>query len=139
MNSTSFAEFGGNFARVVDGNDLVGWPGAPGWTTTGVAGSGDCAETDGDNEHASATAAMITPGHERNFTVKRKNLFIGGELSSNAGLYIITKRPRKRVQAASTKCLSGQGALDGLSQPIAVTAGSITNPVTYDAATGVNH
>ena len=100
MNSTSFAEFGGNFARVVDGNDLVGWPGAPGWTTTGVAGSGDCAETEGDNKHASATAAMITPGNERNFTVKRKKFFIGGELSSNAGLYITTKRPRKRVQAA---------------------------------------
>src|SRR5689334_16636718 len=67
MNSTSFAEFGGNLARVVDGNDLVGWPGAPGWTTTGVGGSGDCAETDSDNKHASAIVAMITPGHERNF------------------------------------------------------------------------
>jgi hypothetical protein len=69
MNSTSFGEFGGNVARVVDGNDLVGWPGAPGWTTTGVAGSGVCAETEID-KHARATAAMITPGHERNFRVK---------------------------------------------------------------------
>jgi len=67
MNSTSFAEFGGNFARVDDGNDLVGWPGAPGWTTTGVAGSGVCAETDSDSKHAAATT--ITPGHKRNFRV----------------------------------------------------------------------
>lgn len=95
MNSTSFGDTGGSFARVFDGNDLVGWPGAPGWTTTGVAGSGDCAETDNDNEHPRAMAAMITAGRERTSRVKRKYFFIGGELFSNAGLYITTKRPQE--------------------------------------------
>src|SRR5690242_14781150 len=33
MNSTSFREIGGSFARVEEGNDLVACPGAPGWTT----------------------------------------------------------------------------------------------------------
>jgi hypothetical protein len=34
INSTSFWESGGREALVDDGNDLVGWPGAPGCTTT---------------------------------------------------------------------------------------------------------
>ena len=44
-------------ARVEGGSVRVGWPGAPGWTTTGVAGSPCCAETDSDNKHARAPAA----------------------------------------------------------------------------------
>jgi hypothetical protein len=35
MNSTSFCESGGSFAVVEDGSFRLGWPGAPGWTTTG--------------------------------------------------------------------------------------------------------
>src|SRR4051812_32284661 len=34
MNSMSFPEMGGSFALVFDGSVAVGWPGAPGWTTT---------------------------------------------------------------------------------------------------------
>jgi len=36
MNCTSAAELGGSVALVEGGNVLVGWPGAPGWTTIGV-------------------------------------------------------------------------------------------------------
>jgi hypothetical protein len=36
MNRVSAGECGGNVARVDGGNVRVGWPGAPGWTTTGV-------------------------------------------------------------------------------------------------------
>jgi hypothetical protein len=57
MNWTSAGEVGGNVARVEGGNVRVGWPGAPGWTTTGVAGSACWAETDSDNKHARAPAA----------------------------------------------------------------------------------
>src|SRR5690242_13151421 len=35
MNSTSFCDSGGSFAVVEDGNFRLGWPGAPGCTTTG--------------------------------------------------------------------------------------------------------
>jgi hypothetical protein len=38
MNSTSACERGGRVPLVVGGNVLLGWPGAPGWTTTGGAG-----------------------------------------------------------------------------------------------------
>ena len=36
MNRVSAGECGGNVARVEGGSVRVGWPGAPGWTTTGV-------------------------------------------------------------------------------------------------------
>ena len=45
-------------ARVEGGSVRVGWPGAPGWTTTGAAGSACWAETDSDNKHARAPAAQ---------------------------------------------------------------------------------
>src|SRR5215467_2225608 len=38
MNSTSFCESGGSFAVVEDGSFRLGWPGAPGCTTTGDGG-----------------------------------------------------------------------------------------------------
>ena len=54
MNCTSAGEGGGSVALVEGGNVRVGWPGAPGWTTTGVS----CAETDSDIKIASVPAAM---------------------------------------------------------------------------------
>lgn len=43
MNSTSACDRGGSVALVDAGSFLVGCPGAPGWTTTGVVASGCCA------------------------------------------------------------------------------------------------
>src|SRR5437868_799175 len=51
MNCTSAGECGGNVAVVEDGSVRVGWPGAPGWTTTGPC----CAQTDNDKEAARST------------------------------------------------------------------------------------
>jgi len=48
MNSTSFGERGGKVALVDGGRVRVGWPGAPGCTTTGVAGPDCCALTGND-------------------------------------------------------------------------------------------
>jgi len=45
MNRTSAAERGGSVALVDGGSVRVGSPGAPGCTTTGVAGSACCAQT----------------------------------------------------------------------------------------------
>ena len=45
-------------ARVDDGSVCVGWPGAPGCTTTGVAGLVCCAQTGSEYEPAMATAAI---------------------------------------------------------------------------------
>jgi len=52
MNCVSAGECGGKVARVVDGSVRVGWPGAPGWTITGVS----CAQT-GSAKHVSVAAA----------------------------------------------------------------------------------
>jgi hypothetical protein len=60
MNSTSAGATGGNVGRVSGGSDLVGCPGAPGWTTTGVAGS--CAATESDNKHTRAQPAIKQKG-----------------------------------------------------------------------------
>jgi hypothetical protein len=60
MNSTSFGERGGSVALVDGGNVRVGWPGAPGCTTTGADVSACCAQTDGENETV-RVLATITP------------------------------------------------------------------------------
>ena len=57
MNCTFAGECGGSVAFVEEGSVRVGWPGAPGWTTTGDSRLVCCAETDNGNEHESATAA----------------------------------------------------------------------------------
>jgi hypothetical protein len=58
MNSTSFGERGGSVALVDGGSVLVGWPGAPGCTTTGGAfESACCAQTGCDKKHVRAPAA----------------------------------------------------------------------------------
>lgn len=68
MNFASAGEYGGNVALVEDGNVLVGWPGAPGWTTTGVC----CADTDSDKKQTRVPAV-------------RKKHFIGVESLSKVG------------------------------------------------------
>jgi len=55
MNSTSFGELGGSVALVDGGSVRVGWPGAPGCTTTGGAGSACCAQTENDAARVLAT------------------------------------------------------------------------------------
>ncbi len=60
MNSTSFCERGGSVALLEDGSVRVGWPGAPGCTTTGGALESDCCEQTGSaKKHVRAPAAMI--------------------------------------------------------------------------------
>src|SRR5262249_35026491 len=49
MNCTSAGETGGSVARVVGGRVRVGFPGAPGWTTTGFDGVACCAKTCNEN------------------------------------------------------------------------------------------
>jgi len=59
MNSTSFGERGGSVAFVDGGSVRVGWPGAPGCTTTGGdLESACCAQTGSDKKHVTAPAAM---------------------------------------------------------------------------------
>ena len=55
MNCTSEGEAGGSVALVVGGRVRVGFPGAPGWTTTGVDGEACCAETRKGNKPAAAS------------------------------------------------------------------------------------
>jgi len=57
MNCTSAADAVCNVGLVEDGNVVVGWPGAPGWTTTGAFGSACWALIVSDSKHASVTAA----------------------------------------------------------------------------------
>jgi len=54
MNFTSASDTGGSWALVVGGNVLLGWPGAPGCTTTGC-----WAQTGNENKQTSSMAAKI--------------------------------------------------------------------------------
>src|SRR6202051_4661639 len=67
MNSTSACDRGGSVALVDGGRVLLGLPGAPGCTTTGVAGSLCCAHiADGKNPgEEKKTAAVLTPARTR--------------------------------------------------------------------------
>src|SRR5215813_13124654 len=57
MNCASAGEVGGSAPLVAGGRTFVGFPGAPGWTTTGAAGSVCCAWTRKENKLVSAVAA----------------------------------------------------------------------------------
>ena len=63
MNRTSAAEAGGSVALVVGGSVRVGFPGAPGWTTTGGDGAVCCAQTRIESKLAGALAAASMPKH----------------------------------------------------------------------------
>jgi hypothetical protein len=76
INCTSAGEYGGNVARVEGGRVRVGWPGAPGWTTTGVAGSLCCAE-------------KTTRQTQRTQRLHREEIKLGHHL----WVHIITKQP----------------------------------------------
>lgn len=92
MNSTSAAASGGNTAREEDGRVLLGIPGAPGCTTTGLDGSA-CS--------ASATPQKIVAvkliannnrrrtcfGREEIFIVKEDGIFLGNSKSVGGSLF----------------------------------------------------
>jgi hypothetical protein len=64
MNSTSFLDVGGSFARVDAGSTFVGCPGAPGCTMTGVEPP-DWAEVDSEKSTASETTPNILDREHR--------------------------------------------------------------------------
>src|SRR5947207_15498119 len=63
MNLTSADERGGSVALVDGGSIRVGWAGAPGCTTIGVAGSACWARTGSENNPARAVAAISPLRH----------------------------------------------------------------------------
>src|SRR5262245_23162672 len=71
MNCTSAVEAGGSAPLVVGGRTLVGFPGAPGWTTTGADGSACCARTRKTDKLARALAAATAHEHAATPTTTR--------------------------------------------------------------------
>lgn len=67
MNCTSAGERGGSVALVDGGNVLVGWPGAPGCTTTGVPGPTCCAQTGSENKTRKVQPAINPLRHAETF------------------------------------------------------------------------
>src|ERR1700693_3967411 len=57
MNSTSACDRGGNVALVEGGSVLLGFPGAPGCTTTGAVAESPCCACASIEKHARALAA----------------------------------------------------------------------------------
>ena len=57
MNSTSAGDGGGSIPFVEAGSRLVGWPGAPGWTTTGAEAESDCWACAGEDAKPTETLA----------------------------------------------------------------------------------
>src|SRR5687767_3269642 len=74
MNCTSAGERGGSVALVDAGSVLVGWPGAPGCTTTGVAGLACCAQTGSENNPARVIAAISWLRHAEILVTDRRLL-----------------------------------------------------------------
>src|SRR5262245_56998864 len=71
MNSTSADDAGGSVALIVLGRERVGFPGAPGCTTTGFAGSVCCAHTGKENRIARVLAATSMYEHTATISVLR--------------------------------------------------------------------
>jgi hypothetical protein len=67
MNSTSARESGGNLAFVDGGKVFVGWPGAPGCTTTGPEESPCCEVAGKEKKTIDAVAASKMPQNRANF------------------------------------------------------------------------
>src|SRR5258707_11375404 len=88
MNSTSADERGGNVPFAEGGSVLVGLPGAPGCTTTGVAGADCCARVGEENGAGGAlTASSMAQSSndclgERRFDLwrKRRSCHFDGQL-----------------------------------------------------------
>jgi hypothetical protein len=72
MNCTSAVESGGSVALVEAGSVRVGWPGAPGCTTTGVVGSACCAQTGSENKPKRILPAISQLGHAETFITDRE-------------------------------------------------------------------
>src|ERR1041385_5822290 len=92
MNSTSFCDSGGSFAVVEAGSFRLGWPGAPGCTTTGADGC--CARaTEQKGRRSPPATANARAG--RNLRLREKpwkgqfatllNIFIQGAMKDLIG------------------------------------------------------
>jgi hypothetical protein len=73
---------GGRVALVEGGRVLLGWPGAPGWTTTGLEESDCCARAENAENASAVVANSRTPHSGKDFRreedgllCKRRNIF----------------------------------------------------------------
>src|SRR5262245_15223694 len=71
MNCVSAGETGGSAPFVVGGRTRVGFPGAPGWTTTGDAGAACCAQTLKEGKLARALVATSAHKHAAKLNTTR--------------------------------------------------------------------
>src|SRR5215510_12801141 len=71
MNCTSAGETGGGAPLVVGGRVRVGFPGAPGWTTTGAGGEVCCAKTRKEDKLARVLAAASAHEHAATLNTTR--------------------------------------------------------------------
>jgi hypothetical protein len=98
MKRTSAGERGGTLALVEGGSVRVGWPGAPGCTTTGVIGPACCAQTGSENKPARVLPAISPLCHAETFISDRSlrillacKVLIDVEWSSIEVAHLITK------------------------------------------------
>src|SRR5262245_22417260 len=71
MNCASAVDDGGSSPLVVGGRTFVGFPGAPGWTTTGAAGAACCAQTRKKDKLARVLAEASAHEHAATLTTTR--------------------------------------------------------------------
>ncbi|MDQ1390495.1 MAG: hypothetical protein QOF56_3949 [Acidobacteriaceae bacterium] len=108
MNSTSAGDRGGRIARVDDGRVLLGAPGAPGCTTTGLVGLVCCARAAEENKSAerlattsnACTTTRAQPGLGFSVCLRRGDIFIWTKLKSchEIGNFERGKRERQTGQ-----------------------------------------
>src|SRR2546422_1036880 len=98
MNCTSAGERGGGVALVEGGSVRIGWPGAPGCTTTGVAGSACCAQTGSENKPARILPAISPPQYAEVslltgvYSLLARKVLIDAEWLSIEVAHLMTKR-----------------------------------------------
>lgn len=107
-------------ALVDDGSVRVGWPGAPGCTTTGGAGSACCAQTGSENKLTRILPAISPLRHAETFITYGSlclllalKVLIDFEWSSIDGAHLITKPLQGSLPVLGSKFTAGFAAGKG--------------------------
>src|SRR6185295_492596 len=95
INSMFLGEAGGNVPVVVGGSVRVGWPGAPGWTTTGPGGGACCALITDVSRTARAPAARSRLRHT--FTLPTSHVLLSDQSTAS-----LSSSPRYCTHARRT-------------------------------------
>jgi hypothetical protein len=137
MNCTSAVETGGSFALVFDDKTFVRLPGAPGCTTTGLAGAGFCAQLRKGDKPESALAVEST---QKQATTLTTNLSARKCLTCRKYLFIVGLAFSNVAETLARLCTKGKCLSAKLKPCFVIGIVRMRSPVTVNRmARGTNH